>query len=247
MIWNWKDYIDAANQAADEVAATSKRTPVNESIHMYDLLKIDEPGQRTDKLSNWRWANTQNAQNQAKDIETAQNAVAKQIDYEIAQQNRAQDREWAIEDAERNQQYAKERFDWQMGLEALGLEEDIRTIETRLANLKPDINEVYSLMQDIKLDIVAATKAGRGDLVEKLRNMLTSIYSNPNYVTAISRQKYDDALSRKQQLEARLKELQEKYSQDPSNTDIKKEIDQIKAALYPKKNKKTDTWSGRRV
>lgn len=247
MIWNWRDYIDAANQAADEVAATSKRTPVNEGIMIYDLLKIDEPGQRTDKLSNWRWAATQNAQNQAKDIETAQNAVAKQIDYDIAQQNRAQDREWAIEDAERNQQYAKERFDWQMGLEALGLEEDVETIETRLANLKPDVSEAYSLMQDIKADIVAATKAGRADLVDRLRKMLTSLYSNPNYLAAISRQKYDDTVSRKQQLEARLKDLQEQYRQDPSNSAIRKEIDQLKSTLYQTKKTKSDPWGGRRV
>lgn len=160
MIWNWKDYIDAANQAADEVAATSKRTPVNEGIQIYDLLKIDEPGQRTDKLSNWRWANTQNAQNQAKDLETAQNAVAKQIDYDIAQQNRAQDREWAIEDAERNQQYSKERFDWQVGLNQLGVE---RTADVLL---NQDIPETYpELLSYIeRLSTTAGEAAKYGDV-----------------------------------------------------------------------------------
>lgn len=160
MIWNWKDYIDAANQAADEVAATSKRTPINEGIQIYDLLKIDEPGQRTDKLSNWRWANTQNAQNQAKDIETAQNAVAKQIDYDIAQQNRAQDRQWAIEDAERNQQYAKERFDWQVGLNQLGVERQADMLLTM------DIPETYpELLSYIeRLSTTAAEAAKYGDV-----------------------------------------------------------------------------------
>lgn len=160
MIWNWRDYIDAANQAADEVAATSKRTPVDEGKQIYDLLKIDEPGQRTDKLSNWRWANTQNAQNQAKDLETAQNAVAKQIDYDIAQQNRAQDRQWTLEDAERNQQYAKERFDWQVGLNQLGVE---RTADVLL---NQDIPETYpELLSYIeRLSTTAAEAAKYGDI-----------------------------------------------------------------------------------
>lgn len=163
MIWNWRDYIDAANQAADEVAATSKRTPVNEGIQIYDLLKIDEPGQRTDKLSNWRWANTQNAQNQAKDIETAQNAVAKQIDYDIAQANRAQDRDWAIEDAVRNQQYAKERFDWQVGLNQIG----VKQLADVLLNI--EVPETYEeIVRYIeRLSTAAGEAAKYGDLVTR--------------------------------------------------------------------------------
>nr|DAW67916.1 MAG TPA: hypothetical protein [Caudoviricetes sp.] len=163
MIWNWKDYIDAANQAADEITANSKRTPIDETVHLYDLLKIDEPGQRTDKLSNWRWANTQNAQNQAKDLETAQNAVAKQIDYDIAQQNRAQDRQWAIEDAKRNQQYAKERFDWQVGLNQIGVQQQADVL------LNMEVPETYAEIWSYleRLSTAAGEAAKYGDIVTR--------------------------------------------------------------------------------
>lgn len=194
MIWNWKDYIDAANQAADEVAATSKRTPVNESIHVYDLLKIDEPGQRTDKLSNWRWANTQNAQNQAKDIETAQNAVAKQIDYEIAQQNRAQDRQWALEDAERNQQYAKERFDWQVGLNQIGV---ARTADVLL---NQDIPETYpELLGYIeRLSTTAGEAAKYGDIATRdaLLAKISEVRGSKQYTAALKDYRRDAATAR---------------------------------------------------
>lgn len=183
MIWNWKDYIDAANQAADEVAATSKRTPVNESIHMYDLLKIDEPGQRTDKLSNWRWANTQNAQNQAKDIETAQNAVAKQIDYEIAQQNRAQDREWAIEDAERNQQYAKERFDWQVGLNRIGVEQQADVLLNQA--IPETYPELLSYIERLSTTAGEAAKYGDIETRDALLAKIAAVRGSKQYTSAL--------------------------------------------------------------
>lgn len=195
MIWNWRDYIDAANQAADEVAATSKRTPVEEGIQIYDLLKIDEPGQRTDKLSNWRWAQTQNAQNQAKDIEMAQNAVAKQIDYDIAQQNRAQDREWQLEDAVRNQQYAKERFDWQVGLNRIGVEQQADVL------LNMDIPETYaellSYIERLSTTAGEAAKYGDTETRDTLLARIKAVRASKAYTTALADYRRDAATARK--------------------------------------------------
>lgn len=204
MIWNWKDYIDAANQAADEVAATSKRTPINEQVMMYDLLKIDEPGQRTDKLSNWRWANAQNAQNQAKDIETAQNAVAKQIDYDIAQQNRAQDREWALEDAARNQAFSKERFDWQVGLNQVGIERAADVL------LNQDIPETYpellSYIERLSTTAGEAAKYGDTDTRDALLARIAEIRNSKQYKAALADYRLAASITRQANVNTKLQQ-----------------------------------------
>lgn len=206
MKWNWRDYTDTVNSAIEQ-QLSGKQTPLDASVHLLDLLKIDEPGQSTDKLVTWRWAKEQNQAMTDKDRELAKSAVDAQMKREQVLEDAERERQQAIEDAYRDQAFAKERFDWQKGIEAIGLDNLADSLEFRIEHLQPDLSEVYSLNGTLTEAITNASKAGRQDLVDEFKRLQEALYGHDIFKAVLEKANKEFQLANRERDENRYKEL----------------------------------------